>query len=186
MIKETTNMIATQYKIILPSDYDMNIIKERVRINGHKTEGFEDLKFKQYLITEKGINQNVQNSYCPLYLWKDSAGLNKFLFNGFYDNILKSFGWQRVHVGIPLIDTTTSRIEKYKYLFQITRNIPPQESLNSLQERIEKDIPRIDNTEYLVIYNPDKWVYDVFYFFNEMKSIKEMKGVTYSILYLSQ
>lgn len=179
-------MIVTQYKIILPSDYDMNIIKERVRINGHKTDGFEDLKFKLYLITEKGINQNVQNSYCPLYLWKGSAGFNKFLFNGFYDNILKSFGWQRVHVSIPLIDTTTSRIERYKYLSQITREIPPQDSLNSLQERIEKDIPRIQDTEYLVTYNPDKWVYDVFYFLNELDSVKEMSGTTYSILYMSQ
>jgi hypothetical protein len=179
-------MLTTQYKIILPTDYDMNIIKERVRINGHKTDGFEDLKFKLYLITEKGINQNVQNSYCPLYLWKDSAGLNKFLFNGFYDNIIKSFGWQQVHLGIPLLDTTTSRIEKYNHLFHITRNIPPQESLQSLQERIEKDIPRIHDTEYLVIYNPDKWVYEVIYFLNEFDSIKEMNGVTYSILYLSQ
>jgi len=61
-------MIATQYKITLPSDYDMNIIKDRVRNNGHKTDGFEDLKFKLYLVTEKGINNNLQNSYCPLYL----------------------------------------------------------------------------------------------------------------------
>jgi len=35
-------MIATQYKIILPSDYDMDIIRNRVKNNGHKTDGFED------------------------------------------------------------------------------------------------------------------------------------------------
>lgn len=58
-------MIATQYKIILPSDYDMSIIKDRVKNNGYKTDGFEDLKFKLYLTTEKGKNQNLQNSYCP-------------------------------------------------------------------------------------------------------------------------
>ncbi|MEY2194095.1 DUF4865 family protein [Neobacillus sp. BF23-41] len=179
-------MIATQYKIILPSDYDMNIIRDRVRNNGHKTDGFEDLKFKLYLITEKGIHNNLQNSYCPLYLWNGSNGLNKFLFNGYYDNIINSFGWQRVNVGIPLIDTTTSKIKENKYLFQITRDIPPQQSLNNLKDKIGKEIPTIDHTEYLVIYNPEKWKYDVFYFLNDVSSVQEMSGVIYQILHISQ
>ncbi|MDR7002791.1 DUF4865 family protein [Neobacillus niacini] len=178
-------MIATQYKITLPSDYDMNIIKERVRNNGHKTDGFDDLKFKLYLVSEKGINHNLQNSYCPLYLWKGSNGLNKFLFNGFYDNIINSFGWQRVNVGIPLIDTTTSKIKENKYLFHITREIPPQGSLNNLKEKIAEGIPTIDHAEYIVIYNPDKWEYDVFYFLSDLTNVKDMSGVIYTILHIS-
>lgn len=39
-------MIASQYKIVLPSDYDMGIIRQRVKVNGHKTDGFYGLKFK--------------------------------------------------------------------------------------------------------------------------------------------
>jgi len=179
-------MIATQYKITLPSDYDMNIIKNRVKNNGYKTDGFDDLKFKLYLITEKGINNNIQNSYCPLYLWKDSYGLNKFLFNGFYDNIITSFGWQQVNVGIPLIDTTTDKIKEIKYIFEITREIRPQESLNNLKDKIEKNIPIIDNTEYAVIYNPDKWKYNVFYFIDDLSRVKAEKGVIYNILHISQ
>lgn len=179
-------MIATQYKILLPSDYDMNIIKERVRNNGYKTDGFEDLKFKLYLVTEKGVNHNLQNSYCPLYLWKDSNGLNKFLFNGFYDNILNSFGWQRVNVGIPLIDTTTSKIIENKYVFQITRKIQPEESLNNFKDKILESIQTFDDAEYIVIYNPDTWEYDVCYFLNDLSNVKEMNGVTYDILHISQ
>ncbi|MED1470621.1 DUF4865 family protein [Bacillus salipaludis] len=178
-------MIATQYKITLPSDYNIKIIRDRVKNNGHKTDGFEGLKFKLYLVTEKGLNQNLQNSYCPLYLWKDSNGLNKFLFNGPYDNILNSFGWQRVNVGIPLIDTTSSKIKENKYLFQATRNILPQESLNNLKDKIAEEIPTIDHSEYLVIYNPDKWEYDVFYFLNDLSIVKDMSGVIYNILHIS-
>lgn len=179
-------MIATQYKITLPNDYDMNIIRERVRNNGFKTDGFDDLKFKLYLITEKGINRNLQNSYSPLYLWKDTNGLNKFLFKGFYDNILNSFGWQRVNIGIPLINTTTFPIKEYNYLFRIAREIVPQESLNNLSEKIEKDLPMMEGTEYLVLYNPEKWQYEVFYFLNDPSLIKEMDGVIYQILHISQ
>lgn len=179
-------MIATQYKIILPSDYDMTTIKERVKNNGYKTDGFEDLKFKLYLITEKGKNNNLHNSYCPLYLWKDSNGLNKFLFNGFYDNIITSFGWQQVHLGIPLIDATTSKITDIKYLFEVTRDIAPQDSLINFKARIKDAIPKIDNTQYLVIYNPDKWKFVVFYFIDDLNKVKGEIGTTYSILHVSQ
>ncbi|MDF2674168.1 MAG: hypothetical protein K0R09_2436 [Clostridiales bacterium] len=178
-------MIATQYKIILPSDYDMNIIKDRVRNNGYKTDGFEDLKYKFYLITEKGKNNNLQNSYSPLYLWQDSSGLNKFLFNGFYDNIINSFGWQQVNLGVPLIDNTTHKVSEAKYIFEFEREISPQGSLNNLRNEIEKAIPRLD-AEYIVIYNPDKWKYSVFYFIDHPSKAGEEKGVVYSILHISE
>ena len=179
-------MIGTQYNIVLPSNYDMKIIKDRVQDNGYKTDGFDDLKFKLYLITEKGKNKNLQNSYCPLYLWKDSNGLNKFLFNGFYDNIINSFGWQQVNIGIPLIDTTTYKIKDIKYLFKITREISPEESLRNIKDEIEKDMPKIENVEYVVIYNPDKWKYNIFYFIDDLIKVKTEKGIVYDILHVSQ
>lgn len=179
-------MISSQYRITLPSDYDMNIIIARVKNNGHKTDGFYGLKFKLYLITKKDENNNMENSYAPLYLWKDSEGLNKFLFNGYYDNILSSFGWQHVNIGVPLIDTTTSKIGDIKYVFEITKNIEPQGSLNTLKDRIEKEIFKIENAEYIVIYNPAKWKYSVFYFINEVHLVKDEKGIIYDVLHVSQ
>ncbi len=178
-------MIAMQYKIILPSDYDMNIIKNRVKNNGYKTDGFEDLKFKLYLISEKGINNNLQNSYCPLYLWESNKGLNKFLFTGFYDNIITSFGWQKVNVGIPLIDTTTEKLKESKFVFEIVKEIQPQESLNNLKESIEMNINKSENEEYIVIYNPDKWKYHVFYFIKELSKVNLEEGVVYDIRHIS-
>lgn len=52
-------MIAMQYKISLPDNYDMNVIRQRVADNGHRTDGFQDLIFKAYLISEKEILQRV-------------------------------------------------------------------------------------------------------------------------------
>lgn len=179
-------MIATQYKIILPSNYDMNIIKDRVKNNGHKTDGFEALKIKLYLITEKGENNNLQNSYCPLYIWKDSKGLNKFLFDGFYDNIITSFGWQKVNVGIPLIDTTTQDFKNIKYIFEVTKEITPKESLKNLKDEIEKDMPKLYDVEYVVIYNPDKWKYSIFYFIEDLSKVKAEKGIIYNVLHISE
>lgn len=185
-LKGSVSMIASQYKIVLPSDYDMGIIRQRVKVNGHKTDGFYGLKFKLYLITEKGINNNLQNSYSPLYLWKDSEGLNKFLFEGFYDNILTSFGWQNVNIGMSLIDTTTERIKEAKFLFEAVGEIEPKESLKDFKNHISEAMPKIENAEYLVIYNPDKWKYHVFYFLDEPQKAQTKKGVIYEILHISQ
>jgi hypothetical protein len=178
-------MIASQYKITLPANYDMNIIRKRVQDNGYKTDGFDGLKFKLYLITEKGKNNNIQNSYSPLYLWKDSEGLNKFLFEGFYDNILTSFGWQSVNIGVLLMDTTTQRIQDAKFLFEVVGDIEPKESLNNFKTRIIDEIPKID-AEYVIIYNPDKWKYHVFYFIDDLEKVKTEKGTIYTILHISQ
>jgi hypothetical protein len=180
-------MIATQYKITLPSDCDMSIIRERVRDNGYKTDGFEDLKFKLYLITEKGVHHNLQNSYSPLYLWNGSDGLNKFLFGGFYDNILNSFGWQHVNVGIPLIDTTSTEIVNCKYVLHITGEIQPRGSLIQFRDQVAKSLPEVEGgAETLVIYNPNKWEYDAFYFVCDVGSVEGLSGVIYTILHVSQ
>jgi hypothetical protein len=178
-------MIASQYKIILPGNYDMGIIKKRVQDNCHKTDGFYGLKFKLYLITEKGVHNNWQNSYAPLYLWNDSEGLNKFLFEGFYDNILQSFGWQNVNIGVPLIDTTTQRIKECGFLFEIVREIGPKDSLSNLKNSIMESIPKIEDAEYVVVYNPDKWKYHVFYFIDDLRKVDAESGVIYSILHIS-
>ena len=56
-------MQAMQYTIKLPSDYDMDIIRQRVRNTGHLMDGFDDLFFKVYLISEKSEGQ-LFNKMC--------------------------------------------------------------------------------------------------------------------------
>ena len=113
-------MIASQYKITLPSDYNMGIIKERIKQNGSKTDGFYALKFKFYLIAEKGEFNNPSNIYAPFYIWNTSEGLNKFLFEGAYDNIINSFGFQNVNIGIPLIHQVDFDIVNTSYIAEIS------------------------------------------------------------------
>lgn len=46
-------MYAMQYQVGLPADYNMQIIRDRVRKTGHLMDGFAGLEFKAYLIREK-------------------------------------------------------------------------------------------------------------------------------------
>lgn len=48
-----------QYKISLPDNYDMNVIRQRVADNGHRTDGFQDLYLKHISYLKKEILQRV-------------------------------------------------------------------------------------------------------------------------------
>lgn len=173
-------MIAMQYKISLPDDYDMEIIRKRVRDNGNKTDGFQDLLFKAYLISEKGTFANNRNEYAPLYLWKNSQGMNKFLFDGFYNNILNSFGWQQINIGIVSICDLKKDFAKSNYVLEIERDIPETQHMKSLEFSLDFK----SCTGKVIIYNPDKWKCVEFYFFEKAPNTV-FNAKVYRLLHLS-
>ena len=173
-------MISMQYKIQLPNSFDMNVIRERVRENGYKMDGFKDLIFKAYLISVENSKNDIQKEYAPLYLWKDSVGMNKFIWNGFYDNILKSFGWQIITTGIPLTFEKKENFTRSNYCLEITREI----SEFTQMERLSFSNTFENSTSQLLVYNPEKWQCKEYYFFEELP--KQMEGTNiYEILHLS-
>lgn len=119
-----------------------------------------------------------------MYLWNDSEGLNIFLFEGFYDNILTSFGWQHVNIEVLLEDKTTEKIQDANYLLEVTGVIEPKESLKSCKESILDAIPKMD-AEYFVVYHPEKWTYRAFYLMDDLEKVKVEKGTVYTILHVS-
>ena len=166
-------MIMMQYKIKLPNDFDMNNIRKRVQENGFKTDGFEDLFFKAYLISEEN------KEYSPLYFWKDNKGMNKFIFDDFYDNILNSFGWQHINIGIPLEISLNDNFSKAKYLLELENHIEPTKNLSRPKFSGFKN----ENSGKVLIYNPDKWKYTEFYFCEEKSDVNN--GNIYDILHIS-
>lgn len=172
-----------QYKILLPDQYDMNVIRQRVSSNGSKTDGFEDLLFKAYLISEKDDAEKSKNEYSPLYLWKDSAGMNKFIFHGFYDNILNSFGWQHIKINIPLLCSLEKEFAQSKYVLEIEREFFPMQNMKPMNFSLCSN----ESTGKVLIYNPDKWKYSEYYFYQNMpkRSVHDKKGKIYQLLHLS-
>lgn len=176
-------MIGMQYKITLPSDYNMDLIKARVSENGFKTDGFDDLLFKCYLIKEKGVN-GFENLYAPLYVWKSNIGMNKFLFDGYYDNIIKSFGWQNVNIGIPILIELTDHFNTSNYVIEVTNEISSEVTLTNFRNSVStSSISDKSYTGRVCIYNPDKWKYSMFYFYKEYP---DTKYDTFQILHISE
>jgi len=72
-------MIAMQYEITLPADYDMQIIRDRVGATGHLLDSYPGLGVKAFLIRQRGVDGATSNQYAPFYLWADAAGAASFL-----------------------------------------------------------------------------------------------------------
>ncbi|MGE6536734.1 DUF4865 family protein [Bacillus luti] len=179
-------MIGMQYKVVLPKGYDMKIIRNRVKDNGHKTDGFQELNFKAYLITETGKDGNFYNCYAPLYIWNNQGGMNKFIFEGYYDNILQSFGWQQINIGVPLMVNLSDEFKKSRYVVEYAGNISQRESLIGTQSTILNQ--NVENClGNVIVYNPDKWGYSQFNFYEEKPDIASNKrGTVYEILHISR
>lgn len=85
-------MYSMQYSVPLPTDYDMQIIRDRVARSGHLLDGFPGLNFKAYLIREKETGA-PGNEYAPFYLWDDIDGMRRFcLDDPGYSSIVRDFG----------------------------------------------------------------------------------------------
>ncbi|MEE4545367.1 DUF4865 family protein [Streptomyces sp. V4-01] len=85
-------MHAMNYRITLPADYDMGIIRERVRTRGHLLDAYPGLGFKAYLVRERGTAGSPVNQYAPFYLWNTPQGMNSFLWGAGFQGLVDDFG----------------------------------------------------------------------------------------------
>ena len=145
-------MQAMQYTIKLPSDYDMDIIRQRVRNTGHLMDGFDDLFFKVYLISEKSEGQ-LFNSYCPLYIWKNTNGMTKFIFDGYFDHILNSFGWQNIEIGVTSSVEISDHFDSSKYATLEVIDIEVSESLKSFAIHEQMQTTKVAKSLFSILIN---------------------------------
>ncbi|MFB9183743.1 DUF4865 family protein [Dactylosporangium sucinum] len=91
-----------QYPITLPTDYDMEVIRTRVRTRGSALDNRRGLRCKAYCIREVGADGSRLNQYAPFYLWADSNAAAEFLWGGQgFDGIVRDFGRPQVHTWVP-------------------------------------------------------------------------------------
>ncbi|WP_035841118.1 DUF4865 family protein [Kitasatospora azatica] len=85
-------MQAMQYEITLPADYEMEIVRRRVKEKGHLLDAFPGLGLKAFLIRERGTAGSPVNQYAPFYLWRTAEGMNSFLWGPGFRALSADFG----------------------------------------------------------------------------------------------
>ena len=106
--------------------------------------------------------------------------MNQFIWQGFYDNILKSFGWQHIPIGVPLSFQRSEDFLSARFCLELKRAIPESATMQELTFSCDTD----QDAARLLIYNPEKWECSEYYFFQNLPEQIEGMNV-YEILHVS-
>jgi hypothetical protein len=192
-------MYAMQYEILLPTDYDMGIIRTRVATRGHATDNFGGLRAKAYLIRE-ATDVGAVNAYAPFYLWDDTNAMGSFLWGGRgFDNIVRDFGRPTVQTwaGVTALRGPADfayRATKETIAFGYADEAP--KLVRNLRERVEATALHDDVFLVALVVDPRTWEAVVFTLWNsivdelrvpdELGRLYDPDLVTYEVLHLSE
>ena len=186
-----TSQLIMQYPITLPSDYDMNIIRDRVRQRGHLLDDRASLICKAYCIREVGVNKSTVNQYSPFYLWGDASAAANFLWHGTgFDGIVRDFGRPSVWTWIPearvlgaapasavtRATVTTAQIPDGADLVEIAAQLSARVNKNTEDKRVHFALGGID---------PKAWQTVEFTTLTELDNADAAEAI-YTVLHISQ
>lgn len=154
-------MLAMQYRITLPADYDMAIIRQRIQERGHLLNGFPQLEWKAYLWSKKDQQrQGSANAYAPLYLWQDNTGINQFLSSPGFHALCEDFGRPQIDIWSVWDCIGSPRMQSASVCYQQTAVIQPGQSLSELRQQ-ERDLAaglvKQGALSVLSAYDPQQW-----------------------------
>ncbi|TFW17048.1 DUF4865 family protein [Duganella callida] len=125
-------MIAMQYRFVLPADYDMAIIRERIATRGPQLDGLPGLAFKAYLHGEQ-----PDKSYAPFYLWRDEEAMHGFLNSPAFAGVARAFGWPAVQTWTPWHATVGADVRQARHATHSSAAIVPYSTL--AERRVQEE-----------------------------------------------
>jgi hypothetical protein len=154
-------MLAMQYRFILPADYDMAIIRQRIHERGHLLDGFPHLEWKAYLWSQQDKqHQGSVNAYAPLYLWQDNAGINQFLASNGFRALCEDFGRPQIDIWSVWDGTGSQAMPSAAVCYQQTQAIAPGTSLAALRQQEYEQSAMLRQQGALSVlsaYDPQQW-----------------------------
>lgn len=183
-------MYAMQYELTLPADYDMEIIRTRVRDGGNRTDGFTGLGIKAYLIRERGVDGSPVNQYAPFYVWREVSGMNEFLWGGgWFTRIVDDFGRPPVRhwTGVDFRPGPTNAITPL-YATRETRplvpDVDPAEPIRDARHAVRARA-LLDSVHSIALaVDPQRWALVEFTLWTKIPS--KRAGTPYTVLHLSR
>jgi hypothetical protein len=121
-------MIAMQYSFVLPADYDMAVIRERIATKGPLLDDLPGLVFKAYLYSSA-----PEHAYAPFYLWRDEEAMHGFLNGPAFAGVTRAFGWPSVKTWTPWHATVGDDACAARYATRSSAVIAPYAALAELR-----------------------------------------------------
>jgi hypothetical protein len=122
-------MLAMQYTIKLPVDYDMKAVETRVEERKPLFDAMPGLLHKSYLT-------NFEDKiYAPFYIWNDITKMRDFLMDNLFHGVTTSFSRPRVRTWAVLNQHRGQFEGTPRYAVREADPISPDEPLEALFER---------------------------------------------------
>lgn len=125
-------MIAMQYSFVLPADYDIGVIRERIATRGPQLDDLPGLVFKAYLYADA-----PEQAYAPFYLWRDEEAMHGFLNGPAFAGVARAFGWPSVKTWTPWHATVGAELRSARFATRSEAVIAPYGALAELRLREE-------------------------------------------------
>ncbi len=148
-------MLALQYSIHLPHDFDDAIIENRVNERGPAFDSIEGLQHKAFLYNR------VDKLYAPFYIWRDLSGARDFLFDDLFQGFISQFRRPRTRTWIVL-QQGEGKLEIIPQFARCESDLVPKEqpleTLIANQKAYHEKMMQNKNLYFhMVALNPDRW-----------------------------
>lgn len=148
-------MLAMQYSIQLPGNYDEGLIRQRVGARKGLFDDHNGLVHKSFIYNEK------ENIYAPFYVWRDVEEAQKFLLDDLFKGVIDTFSRHRVRSWFVIHLNYGNRELTPGYALREVDIIAPEEKLDLYlkKEKIEQDELLNNKNLYMhvVALDADRW-----------------------------
>ncbi|AOJ41815.1 DUF4865 domain-containing protein [Burkholderia sp. AU33423] len=181
-------MLTAYYVHRLPADYDLDIIRNRVRERGRLWDDTPDLVFKGFLLREAGRYGATENGYASLYLWRNEQAFAGFVTDGRYRVVTDSFGRAPIDVQVAL-DARKGSASTGRFVRLEAIDIPADADLDAtLAQEVERNrdvAARQGTVAAAVSLDPLRWRLTRVHV-SEREPDDRSAGTVYQILHLAR
>lgn len=148
-------MLAMQYTIQLPADYDMAAIDARVEERKPLFDNVAGLAHKSYLANDE------DKIYAPFYIWNDITKLRDFLLDDLFHGVTTAFHRPRVRSWAVLEQERGNFTGMPAFAMRESETIPHDEPLEVLidaEKKRQEDLAGMDGLYLTVLgLDADRW-----------------------------
>lgn len=148
-------MLAMQYSVRLPKEFDADKVSERVSLRGPMFEGYPGLSHKFYLYDRE------EHVYAPFYIWENGQAAQNFLMNNLFGDVVQDFGRPRVRSWQILEFGYGPSQDDPEYMVSAVDKVCEKRALKALQAR-EAEVHQVALETpglfaHIVLLDPDRW-----------------------------
>ena len=180
-------MLAMQYSIQLPRNYDAALIRQRVE---QRSKLFDDLPG---MVHKAFLYSDFDKLYAPFYIWENLSEAKNFLLDELFQGVIETFRRPRVRSWVVLDQQQGLLQEAPKFGVREVDLIPAEEELEHLlmrERRLQKELLTNPNLYFHVTaIDPDRWEIIRYHLWKDQKSAVHTAAdcvQTYEVLHVSE